>query len=168
MVSRRQWERVRSYIRLGREPQILLEDADLAVAIPIALATGFVNSGQSCVAGTRLLVPESRLDEALVQLKDHIETFKVAMRPARSAYSASRWRTTSLRPRQRPSSATIRPPAMTSTRSASPRSSGISEEIADIDAAGRLIERLIAELAAQGIALMVVSLAIAIASASSR
>jgi aldehyde dehydrogenase (NAD+) len=61
----------------GKGPQILLEDADLAVAIPIALASGFVNSGQACVAGTRLLVPESRLDEALVQLKDHIETFKV-------------------------------------------------------------------------------------------
>ena len=61
----------------GKGPQILLEDADLAVVIPIALANGFVNSGQSCIAGTRLLVPESRLDEALVQLKVHIETFKV-------------------------------------------------------------------------------------------
>ncbi len=61
----------------GKGPQILLEDADLATAIPIALASGFVNSGQACVAGTRLLVPESRLDEALVRLKDHIETLKV-------------------------------------------------------------------------------------------
>jgi aldehyde dehydrogenase (NAD+) len=61
----------------GKGPQILLEDADLAVAIPIALASGFVNSGQACVAGTRLLVPVSRLDEALVQLKDHVETLKV-------------------------------------------------------------------------------------------
>jgi aldehyde dehydrogenase (NAD+) len=61
----------------GKGPQILLEDADLAVAIPIALASGFVNSGQACVAGTRLLVPASRLDEALVQLKDHVETLKV-------------------------------------------------------------------------------------------
>ena len=60
----------------GKGPQILLEDADLAVAIPTALASGFVNSGQACVAGTRLLVPESRLDEALVRLKEHIETFK--------------------------------------------------------------------------------------------
>jgi aldehyde dehydrogenase (NAD+) len=61
----------------GKGPQILLEDADLAVAIPIALATGFVNSGQACIAGTRLLVPESRQDEALVRLKDHVETLKV-------------------------------------------------------------------------------------------
>jgi aldehyde dehydrogenase (NAD+) len=55
----------------GKGPQILLEDTDLATAIPIALASGFVNSGQACVAGTRLLVPEGRLDEALVRLKDH-------------------------------------------------------------------------------------------------
>src|SRR5580704_4504743 len=61
----------------GKGPQILLEDADLAAAIPIALASGFVNSGQACVAGTRRLAPESRLDETLVRLKDHIETLKV-------------------------------------------------------------------------------------------
>src|SRR5277367_6748595 len=61
----------------GEGPQILLEDADLTTAIPIALASGFANSGQACVAGTRLLVPECRLDEALVRLKDHIETLKV-------------------------------------------------------------------------------------------
>ena len=48
----------------GKGPQIILEDADLATAIPIALASGFANSGQACIAGTRLLVPESRLDES--------------------------------------------------------------------------------------------------------
>src|SRR5271170_4793149 len=52
----------------GEGPQILLEDADLTTAIPIALASGFANSGQACIAGTRLLVPESRQDEALVRL----------------------------------------------------------------------------------------------------
>jgi aldehyde dehydrogenase (NAD+) len=53
----------------GKGPQILLEDADLA--------SGFANSGQACIAGTRLLVPESRLDEAFVKLKDHVGTLKV-------------------------------------------------------------------------------------------
>ena len=61
----------------GKGPQILLEDAVLTKAIPIALASGFANSGQACIAGTRLLVPQSRLDETLVRLKDHIETLKV-------------------------------------------------------------------------------------------
>lgn len=61
----------------GKGPQLLLEDVDIASAIPIALASGFTNSGQACIAGTRLLVPESRLDEALVTLKDHVSTLKV-------------------------------------------------------------------------------------------
>jgi aldehyde dehydrogenase (NAD+) len=61
----------------GKGPQILLEDADLAAAIPIALASGFVNSGQACIAGTRLLVPASRLDETLLGLKDHVKSLKV-------------------------------------------------------------------------------------------
>src|SRR6204780_830956 len=60
----------------GKGPQILLEDADLATAIPIALASGFANSGQACIAGTRLLVPESRVDEGRVRLQDHVDTLK--------------------------------------------------------------------------------------------
>ena len=47
----------------GKSPNILLDDADLRTAIPNALAIAFLNSGQACVAGTRLLVPGSRLDE---------------------------------------------------------------------------------------------------------
>jgi aldehyde dehydrogenase (NAD+) len=41
----------------GKSPNILLDDADLDKAIPTALAIAFMNSGQACVAGTRLLVP---------------------------------------------------------------------------------------------------------------
>ncbi len=47
----------------GKSPNILLDDADLGKAIPDALLGGFMNSGQACAAGTRLLVPQSRLDE---------------------------------------------------------------------------------------------------------
>ena len=47
----------------GKSPNILLDDADLDKAIPTALAIAFMNSGQACVAGTRLLVPKARLDE---------------------------------------------------------------------------------------------------------
>jgi aldehyde dehydrogenase (NAD+) len=46
----------------GKSPNILLDDADLDVAIPRALGIAFLNSGQACAAGTRLLVPKSRLD----------------------------------------------------------------------------------------------------------
>jgi aldehyde dehydrogenase (NAD+) len=47
----------------GKSPNILLDDADLDKAIPTVLAIAFMNSGQACVAGTRLLVPRTRLDE---------------------------------------------------------------------------------------------------------
>ncbi len=47
----------------GKSPNILLDDADLNKSIPTALAIAFMNSGQACVAGTRLLVPRTRLDE---------------------------------------------------------------------------------------------------------
>ena len=49
----------------GKSPSIILDDADLEEAVTGALQAGFVNSGQACVAGTRILVPESRLDEVL-------------------------------------------------------------------------------------------------------
>jgi len=47
----------------GKSPTILLNDANLGQAIPSALIMAFLNSGQACAAGTRLLVPKSRLDE---------------------------------------------------------------------------------------------------------
>jgi len=61
----------------GKGPQLFLDDADLTTAIPIAAASGFVNSGQACIAGTRLLVPQSRLDDVLLGLKTHVEMLKV-------------------------------------------------------------------------------------------
>jgi aldehyde dehydrogenase (NAD+) len=47
----------------GKSPNILLDDVVLDKAIPTALGIAFMNSGQACAAGTRLLVPKSRLDE---------------------------------------------------------------------------------------------------------
>ncbi|WP_394791240.1 aldehyde dehydrogenase family protein [Rhodoferax sp.] len=53
----------------GKSPVLVLDDADLATAIPMAIQAGFTNSGQACIAGTRILVPQARLAEveALVQ-----------------------------------------------------------------------------------------------------
>src|SRR5713226_2790057 len=47
----------------GKSPTILLEDAVFDQAIPSALVLAFMNSGQACAAGTRLLVPKSQLDQ---------------------------------------------------------------------------------------------------------
>jgi aldehyde dehydrogenase (NAD+) len=61
----------------GKSPHILLDDADLNKAIPTALAIAFMNSGQACVAGTRLLVPRSRLDAVKRAITESIRAFPV-------------------------------------------------------------------------------------------
>jgi aldehyde dehydrogenase (NAD+) len=61
----------------GKSPNILLDDADLDKAIPTALAIAFMNSGQACVAGTRLLAPKSRLDAVKRAIKDAVRAFPV-------------------------------------------------------------------------------------------
>jgi aldehyde dehydrogenase (NAD+) len=48
----------------GKSPTIMLDDADLGQAIPAALILAFMNSGQACAAGTRLLVPRKQLEAA--------------------------------------------------------------------------------------------------------
>src|ERR1700744_2503169 len=61
----------------GKSPNVLLDDADFAQAIPLALRLCFMNSGQACVAATRLLVPESRLEEGKKGLLPAPPSFKV-------------------------------------------------------------------------------------------
>jgi aldehyde dehydrogenase (NAD+) len=61
----------------GKAPNVLVDDADLAQAIPLALALCFMNSGQACIAATRLLVPESRLEEVKKMLLQALPSFKV-------------------------------------------------------------------------------------------
>jgi aldehyde dehydrogenase (NAD+) len=61
----------------GKSPNILLDDADLSVAIPRALIIAFLNSGQACAAGTRLLVPKTRLDAVKKEILNTLPAFPV-------------------------------------------------------------------------------------------
>jgi aldehyde dehydrogenase (NAD+) len=45
----------------GKSPFILLDDSDLAAALPVAVRSCFVNNGQTCSALTRLIVPRGLL-----------------------------------------------------------------------------------------------------------
>jgi aldehyde dehydrogenase (NAD+) len=60
----------------GKSPSIILDDADLEEAVSGAFMAGFANSSQACVAGTRILVQESQLDDVLA-----IATKKIAEWP---------------------------------------------------------------------------------------
>ncbi|MDT2008952.1 aldehyde dehydrogenase [Rhodococcus opacus] len=49
----------------GKSAAIILEDADLASTMPMLVMSGLMNTGQACVAQTRILAPRSRYDEVL-------------------------------------------------------------------------------------------------------
>jgi len=49
----------------GKSANVVLDDADLSKAVKVGVANAFLNSGQTCTAWTRLLVPRSRYDDAV-------------------------------------------------------------------------------------------------------
>jgi acyl-CoA reductase-like NAD-dependent aldehyde dehydrogenase len=59
----------------GKSPNLILDDADLEKAVPDGVAKCFLNSGQTCSALTRMLVPRQRLAEAEELAKATAETF---------------------------------------------------------------------------------------------
>jgi aldehyde dehydrogenase (NAD+) len=48
----------------GKSPLLILDDADLQTAVTSGVVQCMANSGQTCVAPTRMLVPRDRYDEA--------------------------------------------------------------------------------------------------------
>jgi len=48
----------------GKSPNVILDDADLSKAVPDGVGKCFLNSGQTCSALTRMLVPREKLAEA--------------------------------------------------------------------------------------------------------
>jgi aldehyde dehydrogenase (NAD+) len=61
----------------GKSPNIILPDADLERAVRKGVEGCFGNSGQSCNAPTRMLVPRDRQEEALAVAKKTAEAMKV-------------------------------------------------------------------------------------------
>ena len=57
----------------GKSPNIILEDADMKKAVGGGVAHVMQNSGQSCNAPTRMLVPAKKMDEAIVIAKEAAE-----------------------------------------------------------------------------------------------
>src|ERR1700742_2321652 len=54
----------------GKSPNIVLDDDAFAKGVGRGVATVMVNSGQSCNAPTRMLVPTKRMDEAIAVAKE--------------------------------------------------------------------------------------------------
>ena len=54
----------------GKAPNLVLEGADLAAVLPPTVAGVLANSGQSCIAPTRLLVHDSQVEAATAFVRD--------------------------------------------------------------------------------------------------
>jgi aldehyde dehydrogenase (NAD+) len=49
----------------GKSAAIILDDADLASAVPAIMPNAIMNNGQACIAQTRILAPRARYDEVV-------------------------------------------------------------------------------------------------------
>ncbi|MEI6182820.1 MAG: aldehyde dehydrogenase family protein [Polynucleobacter sp.] len=61
----------------GKSSSVVLDDADFTKAIKGTLNSCFLNSGQTCLAHTRLLIPENKYDEAKAIVLAAVEKMKI-------------------------------------------------------------------------------------------
>jgi acyl-CoA reductase-like NAD-dependent aldehyde dehydrogenase len=61
----------------GKNPMIVLEDADLDKAIPAVARAGFVSGGQMCLCSERIYVHESLYTSFVERLVEHTKTLKL-------------------------------------------------------------------------------------------
>ncbi|MGQ4600963.1 aldehyde dehydrogenase family protein [Nocardia sp. R6R-6] len=61
----------------GKGANIVLDDADLELAVDGALFAAMANNGQACEAGTRLLIPASKRDEIVNRLVARASTLRL-------------------------------------------------------------------------------------------
>ncbi len=61
----------------GKSANIVLDDADMDMAIDGAMYAIFYHQGQCCEAGTRLLLPESKADEFMAKMVAKTQKMKV-------------------------------------------------------------------------------------------
>src|SRR3954452_21332736 len=61
----------------GKNPMVVLDDADLDVAVNAALNSGFFSTGQRCTASSRLIVTEGIHDRFIAAMADKMKALKV-------------------------------------------------------------------------------------------
>jgi aldehyde dehydrogenase (NAD+) len=69
----------------GKSPNIVLDDEDFAKSVAAGASVMMMNSGQSCNAPSRMLVPNSRMDEAIAVARETIGAVKVGDANEKSA-----------------------------------------------------------------------------------
>ena len=61
----------------GKNPMVVLDDADLDVAVNAALNSGFFSTGQRCTASSRLIVTDGIHDRFIAAMADKMKTLRV-------------------------------------------------------------------------------------------
>lgn len=61
----------------GKSANVILDDADLKAAVKVGVANAFLNSGQTCTAWTRMIVPATRYEEALEMAASFADAYVV-------------------------------------------------------------------------------------------
>ncbi len=61
----------------GKSPNIVFADADLDQAVPGALAGIFASTGQTCIAGSRLLVESAVYEEVVARIAERARTIRL-------------------------------------------------------------------------------------------
>jgi len=61
----------------GKNPMVVLDDADLSVAVEAAANSGFFSTGQRCTASSRLIVTEGIHDKFVAALTERLKTLNV-------------------------------------------------------------------------------------------
>ena len=61
----------------GKSANVILDGADLATAVKVGVGNAFLNGGQTCMAWTRMLVPQSRYGEALDLIESTVARYTV-------------------------------------------------------------------------------------------
>jgi succinate-semialdehyde dehydrogenase/glutarate-semialdehyde dehydrogenase len=61
----------------GSDPFIVLHDADLDLAVEMAVTSRYLNCGQSCIAAKRFILVPQIADEFLLRLKTKVEALKL-------------------------------------------------------------------------------------------
>jgi aldehyde dehydrogenase (NAD+) len=59
----------------GKSANVVLDDADLEEAVGAGVRQCFMNAGQTCIAWSRMIVPRSRVDEAVARAVEVAESF---------------------------------------------------------------------------------------------
>ena len=70
----------------GKSAAIILEDADIDATLPMLLFAGLMNSGQACVAQTRILAPRSRYDEIVEKIAGAVAAMPVGLPDSPGAF----------------------------------------------------------------------------------